>query len=160
MGAKQKGRRGDVLGAKPLNLAKVAGAVLLEARESNNGKPGFFGQSQPMVKCGETSYKFQLGINLTAIDNAKQQIGPDTRAAILASQPIVAEAILRGRMADPRQFSTGSVGFYHGDKIQLEIDGKVLTFQLGVTVTAHGSKEWDAESPAPRAEDGGEATAG
>jgi hypothetical protein len=154
MGSKQKGRRSDVLGAKPLNLAKVVGATVLEAKNSSNGKPGFFGQGAIMVRCSDTSYKFQLGINLTAIDNDKQQLDQETRQAIRASQPMLADTILKGRMAEPRQFKTGSVGFYHGDKVQLEVNGKPVTFQLGVLLTAHGSKEWEAE--APKAEDKGE----
>lgn len=149
MSEKQKGFKSDVLGAKPINLAKVAGATILEPKESkSSGKPGFFGQGALMVKCGDTSYKFQLGINLTAIDSAKQPMDDETRKAILASQPMVAETILKGRHGIAKQFSTGSVGFHHGDKVQLEINGKVVTFQLGVLLTAHGSKDWKDSQPA------------
>jgi hypothetical protein len=149
---KQQGFKSDVLGTKPLNLAKVAGSTVLEAKVSSNGKPGFFGQGALMVKCGETSYKFQLGINLTAIDNVKQQLDEATKQAILAANPMVAETILKGRTGIAREFSTGSVGFHHGDKVQLEINGTLVTFQLGVLLTAHGSKEWptarEVEAPA------------
>ena len=152
MKAKQQGFKSDVLGTKPLNLVKVAGATILEPRVSSNGKPGFFGQGALMVKCGETSYKFQLGINLTAIDNDKQRLDEETKQAILASTPMTADAILKGRTGIAREFSTGSVGFHHGDKVQIEVNGKLVTFQLGVLLTAHGSKEWptarEVEAPA------------
>jgi hypothetical protein len=55
--------------------------------------------------------------------------------------------------ASPRQFSTGSLGWYVNDKMDIEIDGKPVTIQLGFNLTVVGSKELPkppgAETPAP-----------
>ena len=150
MKAKQQGFKSDVLGTKPLNLGKVMGATILEPKTFSSGKVGFYGQGAIMVKCGEASYKFQLGLNLTAIENDKQALDEATKQAILASAPMVAESILKGRSGIAREFSTGSVGFHHGDKIQIEVNGTLVTFQLGVLLTAHGSKEWATDRPTER----------
>lgn len=142
MKQKQQGFKSDVLGAKPLNLAKVTGATILEPKTFSSGKVGLYGQGALMVKCGEASYKFQLGITVTAIENNKQVLDEVTKQAILNVDPMVAETLLKGRTGLPREFSTGSVGFHHGDKIQLSINETLVTFQLSVLLTAHGSKEW------------------
>jgi len=153
MKAKQQGFKNDVLGTKPLNLGKVIGSAVLEPKTFSSGKVGFYSQGAIQIKCGETSYKFQLGLNFTAIENGKQTLDDATKQAILAANPMVAETILKGRTGIAREFSTGSVGFHHGDKVQLEVNGTLVTFQLGVLLTAHGSKEWPtdrkvAEQPA------------
>ena len=143
--AKQTGYKSDVLAAKPVNLAKLLGAMVLEPKTFSTGKVGFYAQGAIPIKCGEASYKFQLGMNLTAIENDKQSVDADTKAAIMAASPLPADSVLKGRTGLPKQFSTGSVGFHHGDKVQIEVNGKLLTFQLGVLLTAHGSKEWEAQ---------------
>lgn len=40
-----------------------------------------------------------------------------------------------------REFSTGSLGWYVNDKMDIEIDGKPVTIQLGLNLTVVGSKE-------------------
>jgi hypothetical protein len=42
---------------------------------------------------------------------------------------------------DVKQFSTGSLGWYAGQKITLTIDGVQCKAQVGLTVTLVGSKE-------------------
>jgi hypothetical protein len=42
----------------------------------------------------------------------------------------------------PRKMSTGSVGYSLADKITLVIDGEPVLFQVGINVTACGSKNW------------------
>lgn len=44
-------------------------------------------------------------------------------------------------IAEPRQFSSGSMGWYYGGKMQVEIDGVLCTVQVGVNLTLVGSKE-------------------
>ena len=43
--------------------------------------------------------------------------------------------------AAPREFSTGSFGWYYNGKINVTVDGKVLSVQLGLNLTVVGSKE-------------------
>jgi len=43
--------------------------------------------------------------------------------------------------AAPRQFSTGSLGWNVNDKMTVEINGKVVTLQVGMNLTVVGSKD-------------------
>lgn len=47
-----------------------------------------------------------------------------------------------GFSASPRKMSTGSVGYSLADKITLVVDGEPVLFQVGINVTACGSKNW------------------
>jgi hypothetical protein len=53
-------------------------------------------------------------------------------AATIEGKPLVIEV---------KEFSTGSLGFYANGKVTLEINGKRVTFQLGLSLTAVGSKD-------------------
>lgn len=44
-------------------------------------------------------------------------------------------------LADPKQFSTKSMGYFSGGKMVMVIDGTPVTFQVGLNLTAIGSKE-------------------
>lgn len=44
-------------------------------------------------------------------------------------------------VAAPKEFSTGSLGWYAGEKITMEIDGVACRVQVGVNMTIIGSKE-------------------
>lgn len=44
-------------------------------------------------------------------------------------------------VADKREFSTGSFGWYLNSKTTITVDGKVLTVQVGMNLTVVGSKE-------------------
>ncbi len=46
-------------------------------------------------------------------------------------------------IADKREFSTGSFGWYHNGKIVITVDGKPLSVQVGLNLTVVGSKEAD-----------------
>ncbi len=41
----------------------------------------------------------------------------------------------------PREFSTGSFGWYANGKLQMQVNGIVCDVQIGVTMTVIGSKE-------------------
>ena len=43
-------------------------------------------------------------------------------------------------MVDPKEFSTGSLGWYLADKVQIEVGGKKCTVQVGLNLTIVGSK--------------------
>jgi hypothetical protein len=44
-------------------------------------------------------------------------------------------------IADKREFSTGSFGWYFNGKINIMVDGKPLSIQVGLNLTVVGSKE-------------------
>jgi hypothetical protein len=44
-------------------------------------------------------------------------------------------------IADKREFSTGSFGWYYNGKISVMVDGKPLSIQVGLNLTVVGSKE-------------------
>ena len=44
-------------------------------------------------------------------------------------------------IADKREFSTGSFGWYHNGKITITVDGKPISVQIGCYLTVVGSKE-------------------
>lgn len=44
-------------------------------------------------------------------------------------------------IADRREFSTGSFGWYHNGKVTIAVDGKPLSVQIGLNLTVVGSKE-------------------
>lgn len=44
-------------------------------------------------------------------------------------------------LAEVKEFSTGSLGWYLNGKMNVEIDGKVVAVQIGMNLTIVGSKE-------------------
>jgi hypothetical protein len=44
-------------------------------------------------------------------------------------------------IADKREFSTGSFGWYYNGKTTIMVDGKLLSVQIGMNLTVVGSKE-------------------
>ena len=44
-------------------------------------------------------------------------------------------------VADKREFSTGSFGWYYNGKTTITVDGKSLSVQVGLNLTVVGSKE-------------------
>ncbi len=53
------------------------------------------------------------------------------------------KVVLNGNemLADKREFSTGSFGWYLNGKTTITVDGKPLNVQVGVNLTVVGSKE-------------------
>ena len=44
-------------------------------------------------------------------------------------------------IADKREFSTGSFGWYYNGKTTIMVDGKPVSVQIGMNLTVVGSKE-------------------
>jgi hypothetical protein len=44
-------------------------------------------------------------------------------------------------IADKKEFSTGSFGWYYNGKVNITVDGKLLPIQVGLNLTVVGSKE-------------------
>ncbi len=43
--------------------------------------------------------------------------------------------------AEPREFSTGSLGWYLNGKMTIDVGGKMVSVQIGMNLTIVGSKE-------------------
>jgi hypothetical protein len=54
-------------------------------------------------------------------------------------------------MADVKEFSTGSLGWYLNGKVSVEIDGRPVSVQIGMNMTIVGSKELPADEPSAQA---------
>jgi hypothetical protein len=51
-------------------------------------------------------------------------------------------------LADPREFSTGSLGWYLNGKTVVDVNGQKVTVQVGINLTVVGSKELPKEGAA------------
>ncbi len=67
---------------------------------------------------------------------------PVTRAQFLEKAESV-KLTINGQelIADKREFSTGSFGWYYNGKINILVDGKPLSVQVGLNLTVVGSKD-------------------
>ncbi|HEV8325333.1 MAG TPA: hypothetical protein VG389_27235 [Myxococcota bacterium] len=74
-------------------------------------------------------------------------ICPISRADFLAkAEPLKIEIGGFPLMAEPREFSTGSFGWYVNGKASLVVDGKTLPVQVGMNLIVVGSKDTKTES--------------
>ena len=84
---------------------------------------------------------------------AKKTSCPISRAAFVAKAKKITIQIGDQKFeADPKEFSTGSLGWYLNNKINVEIDGISVPVQIGMNLTLVGSKELPpTEGSAPAA---------
>jgi len=150
MKEKQKGYKSDVLGMGSVNLGKLVPNTILHPKLSSSGKANFNGNGSVSLECGEATYKFQVAMNVTAIQNDSQAVSEDEKKEILASSPLTSAQFLKGKTAEPQVFSTGSVGFHYGEKVALTVGKVTKQFQIGLNLIAHGSAEWDEQRPVER----------
>lgn len=67
---------------------------------------------------------------------------PISKTQFLATaEPVKVEVAGNTLTADPKEFSTGSFGWYLNGKITLSVDGKPVSVQVGANLTIVGSKE-------------------
>lgn len=67
---------------------------------------------------------------------------PLTQAQFLeAAKPLKITIQGQDMLAEVKAFSTGSFGWYLNGKTMMEIDGKVVSVQIGMNLTVVGSKE-------------------
>lgn len=73
---------------------------------------------------------------------AKKSSCPVTRAQFrAAAKPVTVTLGSVPLVADPKEFSTGSLGWYLNGKTVVEIDGVHVSVQIGLNLTVVGSKE-------------------
>jgi hypothetical protein len=67
---------------------------------------------------------------------------PISREQFLAQAKSV-EVTINGvpTVAEVKQFSTGSFGWHHGDKLTLKVGDTLVKVQVGLTLTVIGSKD-------------------
>ena len=58
------------------------------------------------------------------------------------AQPIAVTVAGQSLVATPKQFSTGSVGFYVNGKVPVRIGDQTVMLQISGSFAAIGSKEW------------------
>ncbi len=67
---------------------------------------------------------------------------PISRADFLAkAEPLKIDIAGHVVIADPREFSTGSFGWYVNSKAPVTIDGKTVSVQIGMNLIVVGSKD-------------------
>ena len=67
---------------------------------------------------------------------------PVTRTQFLEkAEPVRINVNGQDIVADKREFSTGSFGWYYNGKINITVDGKPLSVQVGLNLTVVGSKD-------------------
>ncbi len=57
------------------------------------------------------------------------------------------------QLAEVKEFSTGSLGWYLNAKTTIEINGKAVPVQIGMNLTIVGSKELPRDEPEEEAEE-------
>lgn len=72
---------------------------------------------------------------------AKKTFCPITRAQFHNAKPVVVTINDQKLDAEPKEFSTGSLGWYLNAKVTLEVDGVRVPVQIGLNLTIVGSKE-------------------
>ena len=77
---------------------------------------------------------------------------PISRSEFL-SQATGVEVVINGQatLAQAKEFSTGSFGWHHGDKLTLKVGDKLVRVQVGLTLTVIGSKDAARETQAAAA---------
>jgi hypothetical protein len=67
---------------------------------------------------------------------------PVTRDQFLANAKSV-EVVINGQptLAQVKEFSTGSFGWHHGDKVTIRVGDELVKVQVGLTLTVIGSKD-------------------
>jgi hypothetical protein len=79
-------------------------------------------------------------------DSVAKTTCPVTRAEFMEkAQPV--EVVINGnsQMAEVKEFSTGSLGWYLNNKTNIKVGDKLVTVQIGMNLTIVGSKELPRE---------------
>lgn len=85
---------------------------------------------------------------------AKKTTCPISRADFRGkAKPVTVTIGEQKLVAEVKEFSTGSLGWYLNGKTTIEIDGVPVSVQIGLNLTIVGSKELPQDAPAaPAAE--------
>jgi hypothetical protein len=79
---------------------------------------------------------------------AKKTSCPITRDQFRSgAKPVVITINGNTMTADPKEFSTGSLGWYLNGKTTIEVNGVPVSVQIGMNLTIVGSKELPQDAP-------------
>jgi hypothetical protein len=88
---------------------------------------------------------------------AKKTTCPITREEFRAKAKALTVTINgANHLVEVKEFSTGSLGWYLNTKMPIEIDGKVVSVQIGLNLTIVGSKELPKDHAPASDKEGGE----
>src|SRR5688572_3353038 len=92
----------------------------------------------PATPCPPT---LQDGDSTMASFNTRKTECPISRAEFKAQAKSV-ELVINGQtvVAQVKEFSTGSFGWHFGDKVTIKVGDQLVKCQVGLTITAIGSK--------------------
>ena len=78
--------------------------------------------------------------------NSRKTVCPVSRSEFQAQAKGV-EVTINGQpvLAQVKEFSTGSFGWHHGDKVTIKVGETLVKVQVGLTLTVIGSKELPKE---------------
>lgn len=79
---------------------------------------------------------------------AKKTNCPISRAQFKLAKPVTVMINDQKLDAEPKEFSTGSLGWYLNAKVTLEVDGVRVPVQIGLNLTIVGSKELPQDASA------------
>jgi len=68
------------------------------------------------------------------------------KSDVLNAQPITGD-ILSNVVASPREFKSGSVGFFGNDRVTLKMNGRPVKFMVNIQLVAINSGDWPADRP-------------
>jgi hypothetical protein len=80
---------------------------------------------------------------------AKKTSCPITREQFKHAKHVTVEINGQKLTADPKSFSTGSLGWYLNTKVTVEVDGVPVQAQVGMNLTIVGSKELPKDDEQP-----------
>ena len=84
---------------------------------------------------------------------AKKTVCPISRAEFRAkAKPITVTIANMPQMAEVKEFSTNSLGWYLNGRISIEIDGQHVPVLINASLVIVGSKELPLDKPADAAE--------
>jgi hypothetical protein len=81
---------------------------------------------------------------------AKKTVCPITRPQFRSNaKPVPVLIAGKEQIAEVKEFSTDSLGWYLNGKTTVEIDGKPVSVQINMSLIVVGSKELPKDEPAP-----------
>jgi hypothetical protein len=85
---------------------------------------------------------------------AKKTSCPVSRTQFRAkAKPVTVNIAGVPLMAEVKEFSTGSLGWYLNGKTTIEVDGTPVSVQIGLNLTIVGSKDLPQDAAAPASEE-------
>ena len=136
-----KGNKNDILNSNGVKLSDLNLGPMVP-RLNTTGSVGFNSSGKAQLDCGGTKYNFQVSFNATVSHSKpgdpKQIKGVKIEEFLTLNAHTVDMLGLGYGVAEPKEFSSGNVGYYFNGKTTV----KGLSLQVGCNIIAIGSKDW------------------